>query len=272
MDKPDLHVVSFSGGKDSTAMLLRMIAEGKQVDIILFCDTGLEFPQMYDHLQKVEKYIGRKITVVKNESSFEYLFAHKPIQRKPDSKLALRYGEQRVGYGWAGPKLRWCTQLLKDQPREKYLRSLRDRYNVIEYIGLAADETMRLNRKCNQRSGIRLPLVEWNMTEADCLRYCYERGFDWGGLYTVMKRVSCWCCPMQGLSELRVLRERFPELWAQLRRWDGMTWRKFRPDYSVRELEIRFDLEDEFRRAGRPIRDKAFFDALKKELERARLV
>ena len=31
-------------------MLLRMLEEGMQVDIILFCDTGLEFPQMYDHL------------------------------------------------------------------------------------------------------------------------------------------------------------------------------------------------------------------------------
>ena len=39
MEKPILHVVSLSGGKDSTAMLLRMIEEGMPVDIILFCDT-----------------------------------------------------------------------------------------------------------------------------------------------------------------------------------------------------------------------------------------
>ena len=48
--KPELHVVSLSGGKDSTAMLLRMLEEGMRVDIILFCDTGLEFPAMYEHL------------------------------------------------------------------------------------------------------------------------------------------------------------------------------------------------------------------------------
>ena len=41
MNKPVLNMVSFSGGKDSTAMLLRMLEEGMQVDIILFCDTGL---------------------------------------------------------------------------------------------------------------------------------------------------------------------------------------------------------------------------------------
>ena len=41
MDKPKLYVCSFSGGKDSTAMLLRLLEEGMPVDIILFCDTGL---------------------------------------------------------------------------------------------------------------------------------------------------------------------------------------------------------------------------------------
>ena len=51
--KPKLHVVSFSGGKDSTAMLLRMLDEGMPVDVILFCDTGLEFPAMYDQKSKV---------------------------------------------------------------------------------------------------------------------------------------------------------------------------------------------------------------------------
>ena len=52
--KPKLHVVSFSGGKDSTAMLLRMIEEDYPIDIILYCDTGLEFPEMEEHIYKVE--------------------------------------------------------------------------------------------------------------------------------------------------------------------------------------------------------------------------
>ena len=56
--KTPLHVVSLSGGKDSTAMLLRMLEEGWPVDIILFCDTGLEFEAMYRHIDKLEQYIG----------------------------------------------------------------------------------------------------------------------------------------------------------------------------------------------------------------------
>ena len=55
MEKKKLHIVSLSGGKDSTAMLLRMLEEGWPVDLILFCDTGLEFDGMYHHIEKLEK-------------------------------------------------------------------------------------------------------------------------------------------------------------------------------------------------------------------------
>jgi len=40
--------LNFSGGKDSTAMLLRMIDKGRRPDKIVFADTGMEFPEMYD--------------------------------------------------------------------------------------------------------------------------------------------------------------------------------------------------------------------------------
>ena len=45
--KPDYIVVSFSGGKDSTAMLLRMIELKETINEVIFCDTGMEFPEMY---------------------------------------------------------------------------------------------------------------------------------------------------------------------------------------------------------------------------------
>lgn len=98
MDKPKLTVCSFSGGKDSTAMLIRMLELGMKIDVVLFCDTGLEFPQLYDHIQKVEQDIGRKITVIRNKEDFEYLFARKKIVRKAKTLLAEQYGIERDGY------------------------------------------------------------------------------------------------------------------------------------------------------------------------------
>lgn len=266
MNKPQYHVVSFSGGKDSTALLLGMIERGMQVDCILFCDTGLEFPQMYEHIAKVEADIGRAITVVRSELSFEYLMFEHKISRTESSPVVKNYGQVN-GYGWAGPKMRWCTSRLKDQPRERFLRELRKQYEIIEYIGIAADETDRLLRKRNQKETSKHPLVEWGMTEADCLNYCYSKGYDWGGLYRYFSRVSCWCCPLQPLSELKTLYMQFPELWQKLKEWEHRTWRKIKQDYSVDELEVRFDLEDEFQRAGLSISNRQFFAELRKRLK-----
>ena len=64
MIKKDIHIVSFSGGKDSTAMLLRLLESGMPVDMILFNDTGLEFEQLYDHINRVEQYITKYTDVI----------------------------------------------------------------------------------------------------------------------------------------------------------------------------------------------------------------
>lgn len=267
--KKDYHVVSFSGGKDSTAMLLKMVEKGMQVDCILFCDTGLEFPAMYNHIQEVEKRIGREITVVRAKEKFEYMMFDKPIARRMDSSVVQKYGGTQNGYGWPGPRLRWCTERLKNEPRNKYIRALREKYNVIEYVGLAADEGYRLQRKCNQNPNHRHPLIEWGMTESDCLDYCKELGFTWNGLYDHFKRVSCWCCPLQSLTELRKLYRYYPSLWEKLKEWDKKTWRTFRVGYSVEQLEIRFELEQEYKTLGKPVNNKAFFVALKERMHGA---
>ena len=51
---------------------------------------------------------------------------------------------------------------------------------------------------------------------------------------------------MKSLDELRALRHNFPELWNTLIDWQHKTWRKFRADYTVDELEARFAKEDEY--------------------------
>lgn len=267
MSKPKYHIVSLSGGKDSTAMLLGMIERGMPIDCILFCDTGLEFPAMYDHIDKLEHDIGRPITRVKADRSFEYYMFETPVKRKQNTAFAKKHGNIHNGYGWAGPKMRWCTTKLKDTPREKFLRPLREKYEITEYIGIAADEEYRLNRPRNMKSNHIHPLVDWNMTEKDCLDYCYAHGYDWDGLYKRFNRVSCWCCPLQSLSELRQLYMYYPGLWSKLKQWDAQTWRTFRADYSVEELEKRFAFENERLADGLPITGRAFFDALKQRLE-----
>lgn len=231
-------------------MLLRLIAEGYPIDEIIFCDTGVEFEGLYRHVKKVEENINIPITYLKAPMDFEYVFStYTPKRRNP--KL-----EQYQGMSWPGPRARWCTGRLKTRIIDKHLRQYEGKYEVIQYVGIAADEKERVKNK-------RYPLIEWNMTEADCLRYCYERGYDWDGLYEIFRRVSCWCCPLQSLPELRKLRKHFPHLWAKLREMDDSTWRTFKEGYSVRDLEVRFALEEDFLAQGKSIRNKAFFTALR---------
>ena len=87
------------------------------------------------------------------------------------------------------------------------------------------------------------PLVDWKMTEQECLDYCYKRGLDWGGLYKKMWRVSCWMCPLQRIQSLRTLFNDFPELWEELREMQKISTYKFKIDKDVDHYTRRFMIE-----------------------------
>jgi len=220
------HIVSFSGGKDSTAMLFKMIEKDMQIDEVVFADIGTEFPEMIKHIDKVKDMISVPFTTECNDrGNFEYWMT-RHIKTKGNFK-----GE--VGYGWPDMSSRWCTSR-KTDAIDKGRRS-----GCYHYQGIAADELNRVRHNDTDK----YPLVDWGMTEADCLEYCYSLGFNWGGLYKKMSRVSCYLCPLQSLSELKVVYTEYPELWANMKRLDGMSRRQFRADLSLNEIEKRFDYE-----------------------------
>jgi len=220
------YIVSFSGGKDSTCMLLEMLERGMQVDDIVFCDAEMEFEEMYEHIDNVERYIGRKITRLKADKNFNYYFGeHEKTKGKNKGSL---------GYGWPDMRIRWCTTLLKRDIFNKYLNSKGNK-ELIKCIGIAADEPKRI-----KDNGEKYPLAEWGITELEALQYRYDKGFEWGGLYRLFKRVSCWCCPLKGLGELYVLYTHYPKYWARLLEMDKKSSRSFRSDYTLQQLDIRF--------------------------------
>lgn len=222
--------VSLSGGKDSTAMLLMMLERGERVDEVVVCDTGMEFPQMYEHLGKLEKYVGVPFTRLRSEHSFEWWMYEK-------ERTTGDYAGKVRGYGWARSRARWCTAYLKTKVIDRHFRELAKDREVVQCVGIAADEAWRAKDK-------RYPLIEWGVTEAEELAYCRERGFDWGGLYDIFSRVSCWCCPLQPIGELRKLRRNFPDLWQRLLDMDDKAWNDFKIGNTARKLEERFALED----------------------------
>lgn len=123
-------------------------------------------------------------------------------------------------YDWCGGPCRWGTRDKLTQIR-KYKKSLND--EVIDYVGIAADEPDRFEKEPS--AGKRLSLVEWGMTEQDCLEYCYERGWNWNesiygenvGLYSILDRVSCWCCANKNQKEPYNIYKFLPAYWERLK-------------------------------------------------------
>lgn len=228
-----MNIVSFSGGKDSTAMLLMMLEKGMNVDRIVYVDTTKEFPAMYRHIKKVQAICPVKIEIVKFD--FDYWFGeHIKTKGKNIGK---------IGYGFPDFKNRWCTAHKRDTAKKIQKTIKRD---TVEYHGIAFDEKNRTknNSDRNRNRNIKYPLVEWGVTEKQALEYCYSKGLDWEGLYEKFVRVSCWCCPMSRIGELRVLYNDFPELWKRLIEMDKKSFRRFRNDYSVHDLSEKFANEN----------------------------
>lgn len=230
------HIVQFSGGKDSTAMLLMMLEREMPIDYILFCDVGKEFPQMYEHIKKVNVYIkehyNKEITFLKDDLGFDYWFSKRERIRGKNKGIK--------GYGWASMRVRWCTYLLKTNVTKNFLSALNEPYT--EYIGIAYDEPKRHEIRA---ANVVHPLYDWHITEKEALEYCYNKGFDWNGLYEHFDRVSCYCCPLKRVNEYRVLYNDFPDLWQNLREMDKEAHNKFTPRYTVDELEKWFKYEND---------------------------
>lgn len=262
--KPLYHVASFSGGKDSTAMVLHMIERGDPLDEVMFCDTTMEFPAMLRHVERVKAEVeaaGIKFTTLRSEKDFEYYLLEHPAKRPQDHP-----NYNKPGYSWPGVFSRWCTKTLKVKLIHDHLQSLRAQYEIVQYIGIAADEEYRLKRKNNQSDEHRHPLRDWGWTEADARQYCRDKGYDWEGLYDIFKRVSCWCCPFQSYAELRNLRRHFPDLWQRLQDLDTRQFQTFNHGYSVADFDRRFALEDALTEKGHSIKNRAFFSDLKRLL------
>ena len=208
-----LNVVQFSGGKDSTAMLLMMLEKNMPIDDIIFCDTGKEFPQVYEHIEKVNKYIGGGITVLRAKKTYDYyMFEHVKTRGKNKGKM---------GYGWPDMVRRWCTSRLKELPQKDYMKGK----EYLSYIGIAYDEPKRHQ---NIPDNVIHPLFDWGITEKMALEYCYEKGFDWGGLYEHFDRLSCWCCPLKNKKELEIIYKDYPELWQELKDMDKRAYNNFK--------------------------------------------
>lgn len=114
--------------------------------------------------------------------------------------------------------------------------------NIIEYIGIAADEPKRFGQLSPK---LRAPLVEFGIEEELCGLYCRYAGCL-SPTYESSFRDGCWFCHNQGVDQLRLLRKNYPDLWALMLKWDLDSPTTFKADgHTVHDYDQRFRAEEE---------------------------
>lgn len=146
------YIASVSFGKDSLAMLLILIEKQYKLDEVVFYDTGMEFQAIYDVRDKIKEILKSK-NIKYTELHPKIPFLYKML----DIEVHKRDGSIQHGYGLCGGRCRWGTTE-KNSTIAKYLKS---KYGQAykEYIGIATDETKRIEKERNMHK--LLPLVDW---------------------------------------------------------------------------------------------------------------
>lgn len=255
-----LYVASVSRGKDSTAMLRAIQLMGWPLDAITSVDVWAtqdipaELPPMVAFKDEWDKkcleMTGIPVTRISAKSkdgcklSYDDLL-HKTVLQETLAKRKLNPNFRNTGIsnirGFPARKGSYCTGELKQSVQKNFFRKTGS--NVMFYLGIALDETIRVNRHIEKPDAI-LPLVQIGWDEALCGLEAQYMGML-APTYKTGERDGCWFCHNQSLDHLRRLRHDYPDRWALLMKWDLDSPVTFHSDgHTVHDLDRRFELED----------------------------
>ena len=196
------HIVGLSGGKDSTALALRLQELHPEREFEFLCTpTGDELPEMLAHWEKLECLLG------------------KPLTRVTNGTLSGWIEEWDKLPSW---RMRWCTQVLKIMPTVAFLKR---NAPAVLYVGLRADEPPEARRGLQidfAGVSVEFPLREWRWGLAEVRSYLRARGVS------IPRRTDCARCYGQRLGEWEDLYHRHPEIYADAASQEEATGHTFR--------------------------------------------
>ncbi|MFI3300582.1 MAG: phosphoadenosine phosphosulfate reductase family protein [Candidatus Gastranaerophilales bacterium] len=232
-DSPDTtgekthHILSLSGGKDSTALAFFMKENNpeifEQMELV-FCDTEVDLPETYDYLNKIEVFLNKKIRVIKTDKGFEHMFS--------------------IYKNLPAPHRRWCTIEMKTKPFSKYLLELLGRHKntVINlYVGIRADEAHRAKPEDYQGNNIKqlYPFIENSVDKTDVANILERAGIGFPKYYEWSGRSGCYFCFYQPKISWVRLYEKHPDLFKKAMSYeidDGINRIGWNMDMLLREL------------------------------------
>ena len=212
MDKQEArHILLLSGGKDSTALALYMHDIYPEIDLeYVFTDTHKELDETYEHMSRIEAYLGKEITRL--QSGLD--------ERGFDHYLKL-YG----GY-LPSSQMRWCTKNLKIKPFERYIG---DELAYL-YIGIRADEHREGYISTKPNLIPIYPFKEDGIVKDDVIRILEDSGVGLPDYYKWRSRSGCYFCFFQRKSEWVGLFENHPDLFEEAKTYEkeeeGYTWQQ----------------------------------------------
>jgi 3'-phosphoadenosine 5'-phosphosulfate sulfotransferase (PAPS reductase)/FAD synthetase len=210
-------LVSISGGKDSTAMILWMIENGLHDRCqYVYADTKWEHPELYRYIDDViQPLVGDKLVRVTST-------------RYPGGMADLVVS--RAAFPSGGRK--FCTQELKQFPIRDHIKKLRaDGHDPINVVGVrAAESQARSKLEMWDRGGpmgkdldIWRPLIHW--TVQDVVDIHARHGVSPCPLYlkkeNAAKRVGCWPCIRSRKSEIAAVAQTTPWRIDQIRQLEA---------------------------------------------------
>jgi len=201
LPQADIYVAALSGGKDSTAVAI-LTAEQRLNCQYIFCDSKAEYPEVYEYLNKIENTLGIKIIRIESEG-FEAILKHK-------------------NYMFPSPRRRWCTQLLKIKPMQKWIQQFNGA-TVCTLVGNRIDER-RIGRLRSIGSAGELrafPLLQLGYGKGEVEALLIKSGLGIPIYYQYKPRSGCWCCPFQSVLSWRKLLRYHPELFAKAEEWQA---------------------------------------------------
>lgn len=207
-DDETRHIVSISGGKDSTALAIFLRQNYPEIPAeYVFCDTGAELPETYEYLERLEALLGVEIHRL---SALDLLgLAKKPGRTAFDVWLYEVYG----GF-LPSPRSRWCTRVLKIEPFEAFVGDSQ----AFSYIGIRSDEDREgyVGKKpavISKRPNILpvYPFKDAGIRLADVKALLMESGLGMPEYYQWRSRSGCYFCFYQQIGEWQGLKENHPE-------------------------------------------------------------